>query len=62
MGFFAASSTEENTTEAQDLGIENFLPKTEQIITKSGSSTFEEICSSTKLLAFYFSKHDCAPC
>ena len=31
-------------------------------LTKSGEKTFDELKASCKLMAFYFSMHDCAPC
>ena len=42
--------------------MEKFMPLDTMLLTKSGNKAFGELKASCKLMAFYFSMHDCAPC
>ena len=38
------------------------MPLDTVLLTKQGNKTFGELSASCKLMGFYFSMHDCAPC
>ena len=64
MGFLTASSDNQPQPVDKISGpIQNYIPLDKNLMKKEGENIkFEKAIENTKLIAFYFSKHDCAPC